>query len=93
MGKKNWAACTILGFLSRLVEKGFLTCTRQGKFNIYEAVVDQQDYLKKESKSIFEKLYGNSLKTFVSTLYDSKTISDDDLEELKKYIEETKGRT
>lgn len=88
-GKKDWAACTILVFLSRLVEKGYLTSEKQGKVNIYTAVVDEQDYLQVEGRSFLEKLYGNSLKTLIASLYDGNTINDRDLEELRQYIDDT----
>lgn len=63
--KKEWKITSVLTFLSRLTEKGFSTSRREGKINIYSAVVGEQEYLKNESKSFLEKLYGNSLMTFV----------------------------
>lgn len=86
--KRNWKTTSVLTFLSRLAEKGFLSIERQGKSNIYTALVNENDYLEKESKSFLEKLCGNSLRTFVATLYDSNAISDEDLKELHRYISE-----
>jgi Predicted transcriptional regulator len=90
--KKEWKITSVLTFLARLAEKGFVTSTREGKINIYSAVIGEQEYLESESKSFLEKLYGNSLTTFVSSLYKSNAISDSDLAELRQYIDEaTKG--
>lgn len=90
--KRDWKTTSVLTFLSRLSEKGFLSIERQGKTNLYTALVNEQEYLEKESKSFLEKLCGNSLKTFVASLYDSKAISDDDLIELRRFInDKTKG--
>lgn len=90
--KKEWKITSVLTFLARLVEKGFVTSTREGKINIYSAVMGEQEYLESESKSFLEKMYGNSLTTFVSSLYKSNTINDDDLAELQKFIDKaTKG--
>jgi predicted transcriptional regulator len=90
--KREWKITSVLTFLARLVEKGFVTSTRQGKVNIYSAVISEQEYLESESKSFLEKLYGNSLTTFVSSLYKSNRISDDDLAELQQFIDKaTKG--
>jgi predicted transcriptional regulator len=74
--KKEWKITSVLTFLARLVEKGFLTSTREGKVNIYSPVIGESEYLESESKSILEKLYGNSLTTFVSALYKSKAINE-----------------
>jgi BlaI family transcriptional regulator, penicillinase repressor len=90
--KKEWKITSVLTFLARLVEKGFVTSTREGKVNIYSAVMGEQEYLESESKSFLVKLYGNSLTTFVSSLYKSNAINDDDLAELQKFIDKaTKG--
>ena len=89
--KREWKVTSVLTFLARLVEKGFVSSTRQGKANIYTAVVSEQKYLESESKSFLEKLYGNSLTTFVSALYKSNTINDDDLAELQQFIDKATG--
>ncbi len=85
--KKEWKITSVLTFLARLVDKGFITSTREGKVNIYTAVIGEGEYLESESKSILEKLYGNSLTTFVSALYKSKAINDDDIAELRHFID------
>ena len=85
--KKEWKITSVLTFLARLTEKGFITSRREGKINIYSAVIDEQDYLENESKTFLEKLYGNSLTTFVTSLYKSNAISQKDLTELRQFID------
>ena len=87
-GKKEWAVTTVLNFLSRLADRGFVTVRRNGKVNIYTSVVNEADYLERESKSFLERLHGNSIKSLVASLYSGDAISKDDLEELKRYIDE-----
>ena len=90
--RKDWKITSVLTFLARLTEKGFLACKREGKINIYTALIGEREYLENESKSFLEKLYGNSLTTFVSSLYHSNAISDRDLAELRLFIDRaTKG--
>jgi len=91
-GKKDWKITSILTFLARLTEKGFIECKREGKVNIYRPLISEQEYLEKESKSILEKLYNNSLTSFVASLYNSNAIAEDELKELQEFIEElTRG--
>ena len=85
--KKEWKITSVLTFLARLTEKGFISSERKGKINIYSAVIDEQDYLENESKTFLEKLYGNSLTTFVTSLYKSNAISEKDLTELQQFID------
>lgn len=85
--KKKWKITSVLTFLSRLTEKGFIACRREGKNNIYTALIDERDYLDAESRTFLNKLYGNSITSFVSSLYDSRAISENDLKELREFID------
>jgi predicted transcriptional regulator len=87
-GEKNWANTTILNFLARLVDRGFLEISKQRRFNYYKPVIDENEYLKKESKSFLERMHKNSLTSLVAALYDGDAISKEDLEELRKYVDE-----
>jgi len=86
-GKRDWATTTVLNLLARLVERGFVSAERKGKANIYTALVSEEAYLKTESKSFLERLHGNSLKSFIASLYEGKNLSKDDAKELKEYLE------
>ena len=87
-GEKDWAPTTVLNFLARLVERGFLKVEKQGRINIYSAIVEEKDYIEAESKSFLERLHKSSLKSFVAALYDGGALSREDAEDLKRYIDE-----
>jgi BlaI family transcriptional regulator, penicillinase repressor len=86
-GGRNWAATTVLNFLARLVERGFLKVRKQGRINIYSPLIDEKEYIEAESRSFLERLHKSSLKSFVAALYDGTTLSSEDAEELKDYID------
>lgn len=79
---------TILSFLSRLQEKGFLDVRKDGKNNIYSAIIAKENYMQTESKNMLKKLYKNSVKNFLAALYDGNNLSEKDLQELEEYIKE-----
>lgn len=87
-GEKNWAATTVLNFLARLAERGFVKVAKQGRINVYSPRVREKDYIEAESRSFLERLHKSSLKSFVAALYDGRTLSSEDAEELKSYIDE-----
>jgi len=87
---KTWVKSTVLNFLSRLAERGFVKYHKEGRLNIYEPIINKEDYLQRESKSFFKKMHDNSLVSLVASLYGGDSISQDDLEELKRFIEEAK---
>lgn len=86
--ERRWAHTTVLNFLARLVDRGFLKITKQGRVNYYTPLIDESDYLHQESKSFLEKMHRGSLKNFVAALYDGSAISKEELEDLRKYVEE-----
>ncbi len=88
LSDKGWAKTTVLNFLARLVDKGFLKCESQGKSNIYIPLVKEEDYMRLKNKRYLEKYYNSSVKNMVAELYQNQVISDEDLEELRQFIEE-----
>ena len=80
------AATTNLTLLTRLCEKGFLQIEKQGRANLYTPLISQREYLASESRSLLDKLYGGSIKTFANALCDSG-ISKEELLELRKLLE------
>ena len=94
LSEKNWQAPTVLKFLSRLTEKGFLKCdpAASGKKNLYTPLISEEEYLAFESGSVLGKFCGRSVKALVANLYENNTIDDSELDELQKFIENAKKK-
>ena len=90
--KKSLAPTTILSLLARLEAKNFVEVTKQGKMNLYTPLVSQSDYQAHESQSVLEKLYGNSLKKFVTSLYQGKKVSSEEIQELSDFLKELEDK-
>ncbi len=86
--KRPWNISALQTLLNRLISRGFLSTDKQGKNRYYEPLISENSYLAAENKSFLEKLNSNSLKKFVASLYNSQSITDEDLTELKEFIEE-----
>ena len=86
--KKKLSPTTILTLLSRLEKKKFVSVEKQGKLNLYTPLISQEEYQRNESKNILEKLYGNSLKKFVVSLYGGKKLDREKIQELSEFIQE-----
>lgn len=86
--ERKLSPTTILSFLSRLQEKGFLEVQKSGKNNVYIALIDKENYMQTESKNILKRLYNNSVKNFLASLYDGNNLSEEDLSELTDYLNE-----
>lgn len=84
--ERKLSPTTILSFLSRLQEKGFLKVRKSGKNNVYLALIGRDDYMQAESRNILKRLYQNSAKNFLAALYDGDALTREELEELEEYI-------
>lgn len=85
--ERQLSATTILSFLSRLQEKGFVDAYREGKTNVYKAVVPKEEYLQEESRSIWKRLYQNSVGNFMTALGSGEELSEEDLDELQEFLD------
>lgn len=85
---KQWKGQTISTFLSRLVDKGVLEATRQGRANTYVPRLSPEEYKLWEAQSVLNELYQGSVKNFLSALYDGEKISKKEITELKQWFSE-----
>ena len=56
--------------------------------NLNTPLVTQEEYQQQESRSVLEKLYGNSLKRFVNALYQGEKMKKEDNQELSDFLKE-----
>lgn len=89
--ERNLSSTTVLSFLARLQEKGFVQVQKAGRNNIYEALISKEKYLRAESRNIWKRLYQGSVKNFMTALSDSEGLTDQDLEDLQEFLNQKKG--
>ncbi len=88
----DWADSTILTLLSRLVNRGFVTCTKKGNKNIYTPAITREEYMKVENTNFLQKLHKGSLKHFVASLADADNLTNDDIDELENLLKELREK-
>ena len=84
----EWSKTTIQTYLARLVKKGALTTERQGKGYLYHPAVSETNCQLAESRHFLNRIYNGSLAQMVKGFVSSGTLSDSELNELKKLIAE-----
>ena len=85
--RRALAPSTVITFLSRLCDRGFLSVSRRGRTNYYTPLVSQKDYLAGESRRMLDRLFGGSLSAFAVSLCDSG-VTKEELAELRAMLEE-----
>ena len=78
--------------LNRLIDRGFLESYKEGKNRFYTPLVAEKEYLAVENKAFLEKVNNHSVTKLVASLYDSHSITEEDLDELAAFIRSKNGR-
>lgn len=86
-GRRKWQLSTLMTSLSRLTDKGFVSCDRSTGSNLYSWVIPENEYKTGASKSFLKKMYNNSLQNMIASLYSSKAIKSSDVEELRDFLD------
>ncbi|MCB6366924.1 BlaI/MecI/CopY family transcriptional regulator [Intestinibacillus massiliensis] len=84
---QDWKATSVLTFLSRLTEKGFLSCEKRGKVNFYRPLVEKEQYLQQEGANFLKQLYNGSVKDLVVSLAHAGAVTDEDLQDLRSFLD------
>ena len=84
--KNSWTVSTLQTLLNRLIERGFLNTEKRGKERIYSPKIMEGEYLEFETKMFLKKVHGNSFSSLINTLYRSKEINKNDIEELYEWF-------
>jgi predicted transcriptional regulator len=80
----SWEKNTTYTLISRLINKGAVK--RSNPNFLCSPILKKSEISSTESKKILEKMYGGSIKLFVKAFLDEQKISDEELNELKKLI-------
>lgn len=84
--EKGWSRSTTQVLLSRLEEKKFIQCKKQGRFKYYRLLVKEDEYRMKETKKFIEHFYQDSYKNLVVSLVETKALTKEDILELADLI-------
>ena len=89
--EKKWKIQSLVSFMVRLVEKGFLCSEKHGKERKYFPLVSQAEYRKFETGNFAEQFLNGSFLNIVTTLYDDEALTDKDIDELIQWAKERRG--
>ena len=93
--RRTWTASTLKVVLGRLVEKGFVEETRQGRFTLYRALVPEEEYRRSETRHMLGRFYGyykNSVAGMVAALVQDEGLSQAELAELEDILRRAGGK-
>lgn len=84
---RGWKAPTVLSFLKRLCEKGFLETSKAGKIRVYTPIISRKEYVKEATNNLISELYYGKASDLVACLTEQGSLSQQDREELKRLLD------
>lgn len=86
--RQQWQVATVKTLLNRLLRKGAISAERDGRRYLYAPQVAREEWLRSESESLLDRLFGGRIAPLVAQFSGSRRLSKKDLAELKKLVQE-----
>ncbi|MDO5388854.1 MAG: BlaI/MecI/CopY family transcriptional regulator [Clostridia bacterium] len=83
----KWAYKTVATLLLRMEEKGAVKSEKIGRTNYYSPVLNKEEYKEEQTKSLVSRLYNGSVKELAVSLFKSKDMTKEDIEDIKKMFD------
>jgi len=84
----SWKPNTILPLLSRLVKKGALQYEKNSRVFVYTPLVTESEILAQENSNFLNRFYDGALNSMIVNLLKEDKLSDDDINALRRILDE-----
>lgn len=88
--ERGWSMPTVKTLLSRLVQKGVLATEPDGRRFLYTPLIARSAYVGTESKRLVERLFGGRAAPLFAHLAQAEALSQDDITEIERLLQEMK---
>lgn len=90
----GWHEKTIRTLLNRLLGKGAVVASKDGRRYLYSPELRRDDWRKQESRSLVDRVFGGKVAPLLAHFSEHEDLSTKDIAELRKLIDaiERKGR-
>lgn len=80
----NWGEPTVRTLIGRLTKKKFLLQEKK-EIYYYSPAISENKYMKEQTKTFLNKVYGGKAKKLVASLFEDDYLSSKDIDELKEF--------
>lgn len=87
---RKWSITTVKTMLSRLVEKGAVAATSEGRRFLYTPLIERDALAVRRAGGLIDRLFGGRVSPLVAQLAEEREIDPDDLAELERIVKELK---
>lgn len=86
--RQDWQEATIKTLLNRLLKKGAIRASKDGRRYLYTSVLSRQAWLMDESEGLLQRLFDGRVAPLVAHFSRQRKLSPKDVAELRKLLEE-----
>lgn len=83
---RNWKTPTLISFLQRLEDRGFIASIKNGRERCYFPLADRKRYLESMTKRFVEKYHNGSFTGLMDALFPDRTMTDSDVDALLTWL-------
>ena len=84
--KKGWKAPTLISFLVRLEDRGFIASYKNGKERYYIPLALKDEYISSVTDSFIEQYHGGSFISVLNSFFKDRSLSEDDIDGLLDWL-------
>ena len=85
-GHQDWQEPTIKTLLNRLLKKGAISAEREGRRYLYSPVLQREEWVRTQSSSLLQRLFGGRLAPLVAQFQAEQGLSEDDRAALRALL-------
>ena len=86
--RRAWSATTVKTMLSRLVDKGALATTSQGRRFLYRPLIERDRLAQAQAGRLVDRLFGGRVSPLVAHLAERRDLEPEDLAALEQLIKD-----
>jgi len=88
----GWSKTTVFVMLKRLIGKEAVSMDDSGRLQQYYPLLERKDVAPEETDSFLSGVYDGSIGMMVSSLAGRKALTKEDIDELRRILDEAEGR-
>lgn len=88
VNEQRWQEATVKTLLNRLLKKGAVSASKDGRRYLYCAELKREQWVSRESGTMLDRLFGGRVAPLVAHFGKHRKLSAADIAELKKLVEE-----
>lgn len=66
---RGWKTSTVISFLDRLKNRGFVEAEKQGREYVWRPLISRKDYVGEATRAFFSRVHGGSVESLMDALF------------------------